>query len=389
MEIAPSAPSSSLALLEEHADLDLLSLVASHLDLPALGNLGSVDVFYRDALSEHTNDIWEAICSETFAGKVHIAPEVIQLRANGRAREALKLALIDSRREALTEAELTSFDWCFRFKAAAGPGWLEDDPYWQGSEPARVEFNGAGGISARGFPMLEQRRLRWTWALGRGPFGSHVQLTVDGARVPTYVVSRHPSNWGWLMQSCWVLYTSFDMPPKGSDPSLEDAALDVTVETQHREAHAYNAGINFASWGAFLPSDEEDDEEDEEPDDGENGGGTSGYHPLGGGGGGGGGSSSSGVSNGPTVTLQLANGETMNVPMWVLQQLEHAQEEARQGGGAAGGEEESGPPHPMMATDGTADTGDAEEEEDDVDEEDEDAWSVDVEDVLRSRGGLR
>ena len=42
-----------------------------------------------------------------------------------------------------------------------------------------------------------------------------------------------------------------------------------------------------------------------------------------------------------------------------------------------------------MATDGTADTGDAEEEEDDVDEEDEDASSVDVEDVLRSRGGLR
>ena len=31
------------------------------------------------------------------------------------------------------------------------------------------------------------------------------------------------------MQSCWVLYTSFEMPPRGSVPALEDVALDVTV----------------------------------------------------------------------------------------------------------------------------------------------------------------
>ena len=36
----------------------------------------------------------------------------------------------------------------------------------------------------------------------------------------------------------------------------------------------------------------------------------------------------------------------------------------------------------MMATDGTADTGDAEEEEDVDEEEEEDGSSVDVEDVL-------
>ena len=34
------------------------------------------------------------------------------------------------------------------------------------------------------------------------------------------------------MQSCWALFTSFPMPPKGEDPLLEDEHLAVTVEEQ-------------------------------------------------------------------------------------------------------------------------------------------------------------
>jgi hypothetical protein len=46
----------------------------------------------------------------------------------------------------------------------------------------------------------------------------------------------------WIMhwQSCWALYTSFAMPPKGTDPLLEEANLEVTVEEQIAEVRRYN-----------------------------------------------------------------------------------------------------------------------------------------------------
>ncbi len=42
------------------------------------------------------------------------------------------------------------------------------------------------------------------------------------------------------MQSCWALYTSFEMPPKGADPLLEEAGLMVTVDEQMAEVRRYN-----------------------------------------------------------------------------------------------------------------------------------------------------
>ena len=290
----------TLGLIEQHGEIDALSSVASHLELASLGTLASVDHFFSASiLAERA--VWERLCETTFEGKVCIAAEATRLRAEGDPRRALLLGLADSRRSTLTEAELTTFEWNFRFKAAAGSGWMEEDPYWLGaaSGPARVQFAPSGQLTASGFNMLEQRQLRWSWALSRGPIGSHVQLHVDGMRVPTYLVSRHAANWGWLMQSCWVLYTSFPMPPRGSDPSLDDDALAVTVETQFREAHAYNSGVTFA------PAEEADeeqlsegDESGEEDDEAHHGG--------------------------ASALVQLANGEMVSLPMWLLQHLELA-----------------------------------------------------------------
>ena len=45
---------------------------------------------------------------------------------------------------------------------------------------------------------------------------------------PSYLVSRHPEHWGVYMQSGWVVWTAFDMPPRlgaGRDVLMEDAAL--------------------------------------------------------------------------------------------------------------------------------------------------------------------
>lgn len=62
--------------------------------------------------------------------------------------------------------------------------------------------------------------------------------SIGGREVPTYVVSRHPSNWGFLLESCWTVYTSWEMPPRegpGCDKSLLDDRLSVTMDDQWEE----------------------------------------------------------------------------------------------------------------------------------------------------------
>ena len=290
--------SSSLGLISEHEDRDALSSISAVLELADLARLSTVNQFFATSVKADRG-LWDSICAKTFHGKACVASEAKRLRTDGDPRSALRVALADSRRATLTEEEICSFEWNFRFKEAAGPGWCEEDPYWQGAEggPAKIKFGPltergypaseqTGQVSASGFEMLTQRRLLWSWARSRGPHGGHVQIRVDGMRVPTYVVSRHAPNWGWLMQSCWVLYTSFPMPARGTDADLEDDALDVTVTTQAHEAQAYNTGVTFDAPNAS------DDEGDDPP-----------------------------AGGGPTAVVQLANGESIVVPVWLLHHL--------------------------------------------------------------------
>ena len=64
--------------------------------------------------------------------------------------------------------------------------------------------------------------MRMTWRfltrpmdLPSRPLGSYVRFTVGGRDVPTYAVSRSPTgNWGFVMESCWGVYGSFELPPR-------------------------------------------------------------------------------------------------------------------------------------------------------------------------------
>lgn len=339
----------TLSLIESHGDRDALSAISSHLDVGSLACLSAVNAFFSTSV---TTDrvVWDGLCNSIFKDKVFIPAEATRRRQQGDPRAALRIALTDATRTTLTEEELTNFEWNFRFKEAAGPGWCEEDPYWRGAPggPAKIRFDPlkrgvhvpthpagmSGGVRARGFDMLEERRLRWSWG-PHGPLGSHVQIRVDGMRVPTYVVSRHAPNWGWLMQSCWVLYTSFPMPAKGSDPSLEDTAFEMTVETQSREAQAYNTGVALAPHG-MHGADSSDDEE-------------------------------SGPPGAGMALVHLANGETIALPVWLLQHLE-----LQEGGGGLGegeGDEES-----EVDEEDEDETGD----EEDDDEEEEEAGATDA-----------
>merc|ERR1711862_1035105 len=45
--------------------------------------------------------------------------------------------------------------------------------------------------------------------------GSYIEFTVGGRDVPTYFVRRSPTNnWGFVMESCWGVLASFDLPKR-------------------------------------------------------------------------------------------------------------------------------------------------------------------------------
>ena len=49
-------------------------------------------------------------------------------------------------------------------------------------------------------------------------------MNVAGRDLPTYVLQRSPNgNWGFILENCWGIFASFELPPKRNpDISLED-----------------------------------------------------------------------------------------------------------------------------------------------------------------------
>ena len=71
--------------------------------------------------------------------------------------------------------------------------------------------------------------------------GEQIHLTVNGVQVPVYYISRSPTgNWGFIIESCWAVYTNWPMPNKGECHLLEDDSLKITVDSQWLEVQHYN-----------------------------------------------------------------------------------------------------------------------------------------------------
>lgn len=50
------------------------------------------------------------------------------------------------------------------------------------------------------------------------PTGSYIRFSVFGREVPTYVCRRSPNdNWGFVLESCWGIYASFELPLRPKD----------------------------------------------------------------------------------------------------------------------------------------------------------------------------
>ena len=253
---------------------------------------------------------WTERCQELWAQKVFVSPAARKLPSS---LMGYKVALQDSRiRQHVTLDELCYDEtqhsgtiWSFRFKVSAGPDWTSWDPWWMGSQARQMVFlrNGSvkqyvpGDHSSNNkltmprFGQLVDPPVVMEWRLIRQPMdmpqrelGSYIRFSVGGRDVPTYVVKRSPTmNWGFVAESCWGVYTSFEMPlrikhdsrmrlrrsplgrahwlrdPEADDeednnllvsPLNDDSIFTITNEVQWREALLYNFGA------AVLPDGE-------------------------------------------------------------------------------------------------------------------------------------
>lgn len=92
----------------------------------------------------------------------------------------------------------------------------------------------------------------------RTKLGGYIRLVVGDREVPTYVVRRlSDGNWGFILESCWGIFCSFDVSSKeasSSNADSDDTYINSfrddpqwdTISTQHqwREAMLYNNGAN-------------------------------------------------------------------------------------------------------------------------------------------------
>ncbi|KAI9023900.1 hypothetical protein DFJ74DRAFT_666551 [Hyaloraphidium curvatum] len=235
------------------------------------------------------NGLWTRMTEALWSTKAYVPDRFRQILSRGRAKDAYRLSVRDSRRNCITKEELCMFEWQWRFKEDAGEHFTDEDPWWNGLPPRVRIFNPDGSMSG----TFARPDVSWRFVNNaegrRGRPGRFVRV----GPYPASVLSRH-SNWGWYMQSAWTVAAAFPLPKKGTDPELEDRNLAVTTETQRFEVLCYNSGLDYgddevmdrrgferasarAGWNIRLlrrswiesDSEEEEEEDDEEEEDGE------------------------------------------------------------------------------------------------------------------------
>lgn len=90
--------------------------------------------------------------------------------------------------------------------------------------------------------------------LPQRPVGSYVRINVGGRDVPTYCCRRSPTgNWGFVMESCWGVCASFELPPRPRN-----------IQHHRQRRRRLRRAHNQAGREIYLQV-EMDDSSDEEP----------------------------------------------------------------------------------------------------------------------------
>jgi hypothetical protein len=107
----------------------------------------------------------------------------------------------------------------------------------------------ASASLALGLPTLVDPHMTMTWRFLTRPMdlptretGSYVRFSVGGRDVPTYSVRRSPvGNWGFVMESCWGIYASFELPPKAATTTEDTATANTAgANVSARNSNNYN-----------------------------------------------------------------------------------------------------------------------------------------------------
>jgi len=150
-------------------------------------------------------------------------------------------SLKDGTRRQLTSDELSQPEfWCIRFKAeglrALGVP-AQRDPWWRGDPPIKLRLTSSGNVLA----VTDARPFYGSAGHVSGNWHAQIDAVhgttiVEANRQPPYRVHRHAPTWGVYMESCWAVWTAFEMPPRGEAPELEDEALHVTADDPTQQA---------------------------------------------------------------------------------------------------------------------------------------------------------
>lgn len=204
-------------------------------------------------------------------------------------KQAYKYSFIDSFRHEIKKEELCNFAWSFRFKESAGSEWMQRDPWWNFEKARKVVFlpdgrvlqivqsetknnndkkrkqaheeiarkyrlasvqNVFSGKSDCSETLLDQTVI-WKFIaapldLPHRDIGGYIRISICDREIPAYVVRRSPTNnWGFVIENCWGVFSSFEMPLKDETIALEDTNLLMASSWQWKEALCYNMGKNI------------------------------------------------------------------------------------------------------------------------------------------------
>ena len=240
-------------LFETLPDDVICSNVLAFLDIESLSGMQSVSKRFNDLASRDTAG-WDYHCRNLWNDKVHICWHARQLKIAHRCMEACWASHSDGQfRHEISPNELC-FDpvsgrgtvWYFRFKESAGLAWTANDPWYAGMDARQMVFLRDGTVRRLIPDRDDQHRpyrlgppffsaieedttdpnpmqpsaieVKFRFILSPmdqhvRPRGAYIRLNVGGRDVPTYIIRRSPTgNWGFTMENCWGIYTSFPLP---------------------------------------------------------------------------------------------------------------------------------------------------------------------------------
>jgi hypothetical protein len=139
----------------------------------------------------------------------------------------------------------------------------------------------SANILGASVPTLVDPHMTMTWRFLTRPMdlptretGSYVRFSVGGRDVPTYSVRRSPvGNWGFVMESCWGIYASFELPPKHVVTTANQNDAAANASPNHSQHHHHRGAVRQERTrrrlrrtedGAVWVDELEDEEEEEE-----------------------------------------------------------------------------------------------------------------------------